>query len=457
MFVTVLAVAAALSFGAVAFAAEPAYADAELSAGKATILNTADDASGPELNKVMKRFPQYGELYEATNGKKLKKYLQEASLNATEENPAIVHATGTIKVNSVTIPENVILVGEKSTKYVYNGTGAQGSRAFLLNGSMFGGVVQGKTAYYAVTAYESKTNSVGGFIEDISVVSARMYGISIRNSSSGFKISNCKVSKVGDCGIQSVGGATIDYIEGCTITNVGESGIDVINANITTIKGNTIKGSGGHGISTDTDHSSSYRQQPNCYIGTIENNSVSGSVHHGIYLEDKCTVDLIKNTKVFSNTKVGICVLSGGQAKKIVGCKVYSNKDKNITVSGKNAVATLGANNDIYKSEYVGISVSDGGKLTLNGEKCAIRDNADKGVLVTGSGTFISTGKGLKITSNGKYGISLATGGVAKISNATFADNDSYYAVYVGTGCKFTYSNCNLSDDRYAKNPVYYA
>ena len=447
-----LAVSCALAFGGGAAWAASGSVQAGVIAG-----DLSATASGPsaELDKVVKRFPAHGELFEAT-GDNLADVLKEAGSVASEAHPAIVHATATVPVNKCAIPENVILVGEKSTKYVCSGAAL--GVGFVVNGSMFGGVVEGKKVKYPITAIGAKTNSVGGFIEDVSVVSGAVYGISIRNESTGFKISNCTVSKVGDCGIQATGGSTIDLISGCTIANCGESGIDLICANVTKIEKCKITNSGGHGISTDTDHASAYPQQGNCAIGSIVNTKVSGSVHHGIYLENKCSVKLIKGCKVFANEKVGLCVLSGGAVKKVANSNLYGNADKNVTASGKGATITFAAKNKVYKAKAShGISVSDGGKVTIKGANNVVRDNAYNGVNVTGAGSAIKfTGKNLKVEHNAKNGISLSLGASGNVSNTTFGRNLGL-AVYVGAGCTFTYKNCNISTSATAENRLYRA
>lgn len=448
--VAAAAIAAVLSFGGTAFAAQSVDDDANLSVGT---VQTAAKANA-ELAKVQKKFPK-ATVVEA-KGAGLKSALENAGSKATAKKPVIVHAKGSISIANATVPANVILVGEKTTTYTYNGP-AGATWIFNMKGSIFGGKFNGGKCYWSVLYDRAKGSAINGFVEDIVVTSGKCYGIGEQNGSTKLRVKNCKISNVKDCGIHVIS-SNATWIKNCTIYNVGESGIDISHANVGTISGNKVTKGLGHGISTDSEVYKEYNLGFGaCHIGTIANNTISGFRYHGIYFEDKCTAKAVKSNKVFNNGGVGLNVVTGAVVKGVANNQFYGNTHSNVTASGKLATIAFTSGNKLYLSKGNGLNVSAGGRVTISGSKNQIYSNAVNGINLTDAGSLLTvTGKGTIVKLNKNNGLSINTKSKASIKYMTFSGNKKL-AVYVMRGSSCAYSGCNISPKSGSANRIYFA
>ena len=351
---------------------------------------------------------------------------------------------------SIHVPENVILVGEKDTKYTCTNTSP--SYHFLVSGSVYGGTFVGNNKLSGkkgrVFLFEDKAFSApNGIVKNTYTSKAGWSGIEARGTST----SGCQVigNTVRDCngnGVRSIGGSTIALIEGNDISGSGQAGIDITKANVGTIKDNYIHNVTGHGISTDTEQVFDSREVKNtCVIQNVIDNTIIDTGTHGIYLEDNCH---IKGT--MSGNKIGKCgkCALGTHPKTTIG-KMENNElySAKLSVFGLSGKATMGDGNIIRNGKAAGIAISKGGNLNIKGKNNKIYKNKKNGIQLVESCSLKMTGKRNYIYSN-QWGINLAKKCRATIKNADIYSNKKG-AIYCRKGSSFTKSGCKIKGKVY--------
>ena len=256
----------------------------------------------------------------------------------------------------------------------------------------------------------------------------------------------------------------------------------------TSFTGNTITGNvaGGVGIRSDIHNTDGTYSKTHytTYIKGVKNNKIYSNKGTNISVKGKmATIYIVSGNSVnYSKTSCGLALGEGAKAYISGSKNIFSgNKTAGAIINGSSYLKVSGTLNRFDKNKAQGISVGKA-KVIVSGAKCTFSGNAKHGVSITAGGVVNITGKNLRILSNkyngvnltgkgayfkatssggtiyknGNIGISLGNKSKAAVKYVKFSGNKKM-AVYVGKGCRFTYSKTNLSKRKGAANRLYIA
>lgn len=350
----------------------------------------------------------------------------------------------------ITVPKNVLMVGEKETVFTYSGSM---SYAVLLDGSIYGGTFiwkadlgpkKGRMLLFDDHSYSAPN----GIAKNTIIKGSGWSGIEARGTSCkgsqviGNTITDCKGN-----GVRSIGGSTIALVQGNKISGSGQAGIDITKANVTVIKDNYIHDVKGHGISTDTEQKFTSSSQPGygckskCVIKDLINNKIINTGTHGIYLEDNCHITgTMSGNKIGKNGKCALGTHPKTTINKMVKNELYSSKLSVFAVYG---TATMGSGNIIRNGKAAGICISKGGKLTIKGKNNKIYNNKKNGIQLVEKCSLNMSGKRNYIYGN-VWGISLSKKTCKATVKGAKIYNNKTGAIYRCKGATLKKSDCIL-------------
>ena len=381
-------------------------------------------------------------------------YMAEQSSAATAEEPKPMYMVYMVPGNyshrsTYYIPENVLLVGEKDTKFTYTGTS---STCFSLRGSVYGGTyignpnIGGKKGRVFVFD-ETTLTYPNGIVKNTSVSKAGWSGIEARGTEAkGGQVIGNTITDCNGNGVRSIGGATLKLVEGNKISGSGQAGIDITCGNVTTIKGNTIKDVEGHGISTDTEQKFDSSVKVKCTIKDVIDNKITDTGKHGIYLEEKCYITgTMKGNKIGKNKKCAIGTHKKTKINNMINNELYGSK---MSVFGIYGTANMGSGNSVHSGKAAGIVIGPGAKLYIKGKSNKVYKNKLNGIQLMKSSRLSITGKGTKIYSN-RWGVNIgAKKSKATIKYAKFYKNKKG-AIYCVKGSSFSKKKCSIKGKVY--------
>ncbi len=434
--------AVALTCIAVCAVSSPAYAadDVNLAAAKAQYKVAASSVIEAEDGDIDTALRRAGEI-------------------ATTQAPKIVHVpAGSYTLSNCRVPANVILVSAPGANYTL-------VKRVAVSGSIYGGSFNAKGSDTRAILFNSSSYAFpNGIVEKATVQNDKSkgnYGIVATGNTRGVVIRNNVVSNCFS-GINVFFGANVTSIEGNTVFGNAEAGVNIVKADVSTIKSNTIRNNGKHGISTDMESAGSGKAH--CYIGTIQNNAISNNGGKGIYVETNCHVLHVKGNRITGNESgIGVSVKDGTKAAEstyvndVQGNTISKNRSENIVAYGKKATVVLGKSNKITNAtKGNGITISKGGVVKITGKGNKITGNKKNGISLVKKSTLVLKGKKTVISKNRNMGIGVYGKSKATVKNVSFSKNKKF-AAYAEKGSKLKISKTNGKTKSGAKNRIYKA
>ena len=408
-----------LSLGSFA-AVQPALADDGSNLAAAGIAQNdaqlnAQAVAGANLKAAMKKYGISDE--NVTTVKKtgeIQSTLYSASSEATAKKRQIVYVpSGTHKLGSLSIPENVLLVSESKTKFVCS---SKTDRWIQIYGSIYGGNFDAaKKVDTGISLAESSYKNNNGMIEKATISNTYGYGICAKDGSQGSKIINTTVSKCGKngsesrSGICSLDGAKISLISGCKILNSGTAGINLSCANVGIIENCMVNGGSDKGVSTNSKLDG--KKLVGCTIDAIRNCTFKNFTTHGVHMKPACTLKEFSGNKVI-NCGSGLTATMENHELNTAGSKVVIKKVNNNTFQGsklstqvraigKGASISMGSGNKVLNGKVGGIEAQDGATLTVKGDNNLVQGQKEgAGLKASNSGKLTMSGKNNVVKGN---------------------------------------------------------
>ncbi|MCR5396053.1 MAG: right-handed parallel beta-helix repeat-containing protein [Lachnospiraceae bacterium] len=301
---------------------------------------------------------------------------------------------------------------------VYDGASATISNATLSNNAKGCGIAPcgSKSAKVTVTVNSCTIESNGD------------HGIGARPYAT-ISVNGGKIAKNTNHGIMLNTNCTAKKISGVTINNNGKAGVN-INASCTVKSLTNCKIYKNKEDNVHVSNKSKLKAMSGC---TIYGSKKASGV--GVYSKSSAVIG--NNNKIYSNKKYGV-VADGtkttlqmkGSAKKLN--LVYGNSDTGIMIRKSAACSNL-KYTKVYSNKKHGVSVLSKGSASLT--SCTIEKNTKDGIRVQDSGTSVKLSS-CAINSNKQNGLAATTGAkVKKLSKNTITKNKKY-GVFLYSGAK---------------------
>ena len=355
---------------------------------------------------------------------------------------------------SISIPEGVVLAGEKDCIYSVN---EDISKVFRVYGSVYGGKFNGNNkAGQMIRFGEAKYKWPSGYVLYTTISDCSLQAILALGNINNVVVCNNTLKNALD-GVCAMYGATIKLIDNNKISAMTQSGVDITHANAGTISNNTITNVKGHGISTDTEQNKDHAY---VRITTVLANKISGSCHHGIYLEDNCKITGHVRSNVISNSALnGVCISKDASIGNIKNKKYFYENTiqgstlSNISVGGKNSVLVMGSRNNVKNGKAAGITLGKAAKCYIYGSGNRVCDNGKNGIQMAEKSNFYVRGSGRTYITGNRWGINMNKGAVTNLKNTTIKSNSKGAVYYIaGATLKYEKANCKISGKIYKKS-----
>ena len=366
--------------------------------------------------------------------------LSAASREASAGNRQIVYApSGTYYLtDSVIIPQNVLFVGEDTSKFVASD---KFEIMFKTAGSIYGGFYDGaRKCTFMLRIDNMKHVDGNGTIEKAKVKNAVRYGItSAHDQNRDAQILDCEITNCGWSGISILDGAYVKLISNCDVSDNGTAGINLSHADVGTIKKCTINNNKDKAVSTNSDPVNGYKQ-PGCNITTITGCTIKNGATNGVYLKPKCSLKNFTNNVVVDNKGSGLTAIAttvaGTTGKSVVknvsGNTFKGNYGGQVRASGLGSSIIMGSNNKVLNGPEAGIASRDKGVLKVTGSNNTVKNNKGSGLNASGAAKITVTGsKNVISAGSGKFALYCRENSTITLKNVKVSGR-----VYTASGAK---------------------